>query len=296
MIEPSYSGYESSRRGFTHVQKARKAKSYSRALDLEDVEAGGFMMEPWARANIGPDGAEAFKQALLSDYHTWLVPAALLMTVSFGLLFALSKDEINATPDGFAYEHEIRVLAAHVYMLSLIMSGILALRCINSFSQMGLALCHTPATLVPHLRNIIWDVNEMALGKEVQPDWAAALSSPELWDQCVSDMRLDKSWPYRLAKALHMPDKYGAFFGAVYTLDVGVILGAYLKFGVTYAAMMALPLFVASKEMRFRCKSDFYNPWRLMVDTMRSDDLLPPHAKAMGEQSEEQSAWHNTEC
>ena len=93
----------------------------------------------------------------------WQLPATLVMSVAFSSLFVLPKpDEMNAVahcwpnnsssdiPDADVAIQVCNWLVAHVYVASMMLSGLLSIKSINDdFLQDYLSYSNTPALLLP---------------------------------------------------------------------------------------------------------------------------------------------------
>ena len=89
---------------------------HSRPLILEDQvlpRASSFIV-----ADMGNEGAMEYRNGRMEGYMTWNMPAALLMTVSFGFTFAISSDVVQSTPLGYVSgEVQIFSFQAHQHGL-----------------------------------------------------------------------------------------------------------------------------------------------------------------------------------
>ena len=79
---------------------ARGEHRHSRPLQLGD-QGLSFCVETWINADIGDEGTMEYKNGRMEDNMTWNMPAALLMTVSFGFTFAVTNDVVQSTPLGY---------------------------------------------------------------------------------------------------------------------------------------------------------------------------------------------------
>lgn len=257
----------------TYLQIITTQPISTRGLNDKDVELGAEKIEPWIVANLGDDGATQYKNARLAHAQTWVIPASLLMTVSFGFMFMVTREEIAATPDGIPYEGIVRSVVGHLYVLCMALSAVQALRCVNHYSQYQLGLNNTPAKLVPFYEIIKRDAykaqfNEKSLMpfwitsvKESlaeapppyhspPPAWTRLLPPTSSWQETVDTFIRWRSWSVRLFAALKLPRANHAFFSAIDFLNAGVALGAYLKLGIGYAAICGGLFFVCAQEMR----------------------------------------------
>ena len=219
------------------------------------------MIEPWVHGNVGEEGAQEYKQAALGSISFWMMPATLLMTVSFSLIFGISIEEIQSTPHGFPHEALVRAAAGHAYQVLMATSALLALRCINTYSLYNITVCNTPANFVPHIRSAQLEVRNAALATWEMPDWD---------DAALQRLRA-VSWPLRLLEWLGVPDRFLAFYAAVDCLDAALCLGAYLKYGISNAVVLAPLFYVVGQELRLRYTLDFKRPWELMSMNIAND-------------------------
>lgn len=248
------------------------AGCHTRELTADDLESGALGIDPFIRGNIGVEGANEYKQARLHYYNAWVIPAALLMTVSFGLVFAVSTDEIGSTPIGFPFERVVRSLAGHAYMLAMTTSALLALRCINTYSQQILRTCMLPATLIPHANRVWKDVRANTKHSDAiqTPDWVWQMQEPGEWETQVEELRRTR-WPFQILKKLNVPDASDAFFAATECLSTGIALGAYLKYGPSYAMMLGIPSYITARELRFREQRDYRIAWKMAAASIDCD-------------------------
>ena len=265
-----------------HLHRIRTEGKHTRALTADDLKSARDI-EPWVYANLGQQGAEEFKTCKLVDYPTMVVPASLLMTVSFSLLFAITRDDINATPDNLPQEHMLRQVAGHSYIFCMAGSALLALMCVNLASQKALSYCNTPAPVVPHFNHIWRDLRNAALvdGAMDPPWWIKQLHSPDKWESAVCRVQNGFFW-HRMNPLLmgyHSKAQYSSaklFHRAVDFLNVGAALGVYLKFGPSYCILITPMFYLTARQLRAAQDLEYKVPWELMWMSIPRDDVEKP--------------------
>ena len=106
--------------------------------------------------SISASGHVQMKDAILRDYSAWTFSAALVATVSLaGLLVAVSPADVESRPNGVW-------LAKHVYILSLALSAMLALSCVNDFISCGNYYNMVPAPFIIEAREHLYDARSKA--------------------------------------------------------------------------------------------------------------------------------------
>jgi len=110
--------------------------------------------------------AEAWKQARLSHYMAWQIPATLVMSVAFSLLLCLPPPaDINAAVvaasecvqifnatrecESPSWVQIFNAIVGHLYVVCMSVSGLMAIKSINDFMNDYLALVNMPASHVP---------------------------------------------------------------------------------------------------------------------------------------------------
>ena len=86
--------------------QGRKDHRYSRPLELDDCDHL-HRSAAFTAADIGNEGTMEYKNGRLEEWMTWNMPAALMMTVAFGLIFAVQNDVVQATPLGYVTCDEV---------------------------------------------------------------------------------------------------------------------------------------------------------------------------------------------
>ena len=227
-----------------------KRSSASRALTPEDqtelqLELGG----PWSCSDLGDEGAREWKEARIRDMSAWVLPATLLMTVSFALVHALDADSISATPHGYPYEVPFRRCVSYVYIFATATSGMLALKSINDHTQSILLFINTPAPLCPQLHHFAR--HEFDLRQEPEKEWWR----PPDWKIWLSSFMHSRLFP----KLVHGSE---TFYVAVDFLCVGLLCGTFLKYGIMYSIFIAVPMFIIDIDLRVQSSQRFTGPWK----------------------------------
>ena len=125
-----------------------------------------------------------------------------------------------------------------------------------------------PSYEVPRAFKIWRDINKkLSTDTPVDPDWVAQMPSTTTWEEDMGKLRKLR-WPYLVCKWLRIPDRSNAFFAASYCLSTGLVLGAYLKYGASYALLLAFPFYVAAKEFHFRELRDNRIPTKMASSSM----------------------------
>jgi len=122
-----------------------KKSNATRSLHEEDEQKlhgkfGARTMKAMIHANLGAEGADAWKQARMTHCLAWQLPSTLLMTTAFS--FVLHMDALEDEP---LWKHVL----LHVYMFSMTASGFLSLKSVNDFLQEYLCLCNLPSKKLP---------------------------------------------------------------------------------------------------------------------------------------------------
>lgn len=208
----------------------------------------GSFHKGWTLGDMGEKASEQWKEGLMRDWSTWLVPASLLMTVAFTHVFLLSPDVIYTTPLGFGTpELYFRTVVAHLFFFSLISSGLLSLKSINDNSQKILFCTHTPSSLLPAAR---------AFEKHYK----------DLLEKKHNDkMPLSR----RILDALEIKEGAAAYKQSIDLLGVGFTCGLYLLVGASYLLTAALPFAVITSSMRHQGSISFLGPWNAFMDKVK---------------------------
>jgi hypothetical protein len=233
------------------LRAATNCQSHTRPLteaDLDGQSPGAFL-KPWLQARVGVQGAEAWKQSQIEDWKTWIVPASLLMTVSFSLIAEF--DDILIEPQhGYLGEAFVRWVVAHVYLFCMASSAMLALKSINDYAMKILFSVHLPATLLPQAR-----AYERAF-KARQP----------------------VPWCSRLLTAIGVEPNARSYKLSIDLLAVGLTCAIFLRFGASFALVTAAPLFVVSRDMRHHGHAGFIDPWTAFVEKVDTAATSPDEA------------------
>lgn len=205
------------------------------------------------------------------------------MTVSFGFIFAVSAQEIAATPAGYPFEWLVRSLLGHLYVLAMAYSSLQALRCVNEYTQKMLGLVQTPSKLVPHFERMCDDVNAIASagpnGEGSDPVWTTMLRSDKEWDKIKAKIH-QRSWSHRLLRRLKVQHGNYAFFSAVDSLNAGIAIGAFLKFGAGYAIMLGVLFYITATEVKHIKDTEYKLPWEAMWRTLPRERIEQPRPAA----------------
>ena len=220
-----------------------------------------------------------WRKARAKDYDAWIIPSALLMTVSFGLLMTTdvtkSEPTYNVTKpddwllnwlsghtyDGSAFEAFLRGLVAHLYTFALITSAMSALRCVNDFTQSKLLNANTPPEKY-------WDVHQIRVGIHPQLQKASMSQTPELLyaDRAKRLLQCGNTWDnsyQTLSLWLFGGRNEAAYFSSVYRLSFGIICGTFHSCGLSRALVVLIPCICYPLEMRYRSWERYeapYNP------------------------------------
>lgn len=249
--------------------------------DLEDLPKDDD--KAWVWADVGEDGKKKggergwdvgdYKANYLSDVTLWIVPASLLMTVSLSMIFLIGRDEIDSMPDGFPYERPIRQVAGRAYMLAMVYSSILSLRCVSQYTFRAIALTNQPNTVVPRFLRVRKGVID-AVGRVSTdpPFWVEEMEDGlETWRTTIEELRGCGYWSYRLMQHLKIPDRSEAFVASTKWLFIGLTIGAYLKYGPIDSVLFAFIFWVAYAEIAFRQQMETDIPWKFMRLILKPD-------------------------
>ena len=229
---------------------------------------------PWIDSQSNGD-IEQYKKALVSDKTTWNVPAALVMTVGFSFMFAIHPDVVAKTPHGFPYEEVFRLVLHCLYVGCMALSAVCALKSINDHNFEILTYVNMPAHMLPdyfHFTNTKWKpavkaAMDAPLPERVHSDqedvmeWAEnTASGREHWESFMSEIRAG-SWAQTTLKRLGVPSGAARIFRhSIVMLNIGLIIGMYLQFGVVQALAVCVPClaFVADAQAKH---ASFVPPW-----------------------------------
>ena len=244
------------------------------SLAKADVVKYCPFIAPWidSQSKIG-DIHEQYKNALISTKTTWNVPAALLMTVGFSFMFAIHPDVLAKTPHGFPYEEVFRLVLHCLYVGCMALSALCALKVINDHNSEIFTYVNMPAHMLPdyfHFTNTKWKpavkaAMDAPLPERLHSDqedvmeWAEnTASGREHWESFMSELRAG-SW-FTL-KRLGVPSGAPAMFRhSILMLNIGLIIGMYLQFGVVQALAVCVPCLAFVTDAQAKHAS-FVPPW-----------------------------------
>ncbi len=206
----------------------------------QEMMGTGVICALWAEAGA----AAEWKQARMSHQMAWQLPATLVMSVAFSSLFVLPKpDEMNAvvhwssnsssTPHGEVAVQICNWLVAHVYVASMMLSGLLSIKSINDFLQDYLAFSNTPAHLLPQY---------ISFRKEWQKERPCKLSHAKRW--------------------MRVPSYCGALWASIRYLLIGFLCGVYLLYGSSYAVVPFVTALFFHLEYQRTCMRSFQDARR----------------------------------
>ncbi len=224
------------------LQDIQQADSPARRLTQNDSKGlgRGSFYKPWVAANAD---ANEWKASLIEDWKAWIVPASLLMTVSFSMVFHLEDEMIHPSDLDNSAKDWMQYIIAHVYIVCMSSSAMLALKSINDNSQKILFAVHTPASLLPQAK-----AYERSY-KDHQPiPWSRWL----------------------LHKLTGGVEGAKAYKLSIDLLWIGLSCGAFLRYGVSFALVIAVPLWVISIDMRYEGNHSFMHPWNSFVEELVS--------------------------
>lgn len=155
----------------------------------------------------------------MKDFTAWILPATLLMTIAFGALLLVESECVQKPRD--LANPIVHAVAGHLFFLSMVMSGLLALKCVNDFTTKYLSYSNTPAKFIPQLDEY----------RKIRNHGGTAADNAA----CRSN-----SFVLSLGRCLSVPSNQDAMYASVRCLSVGFVCGIYLKYGWTYAVAPAL--------------------------------------------------------
>eukprot|EP00854_Cymbomonas_tetramitiformis_P025234 gene25234-30801_t len=195
------------------------------AMKAADIDALWCMM-----------GAEKYKVARMNYQLAWQIPATLVMSIAFSCILVLPKpDEINAvvqsssTP-GEKAEQRWRAFVAHLYVASMMLSGLLSIKSINDFLQDYLAHTDTPDIYLPEF---------IKYRKEWKDDKPCSIDIMKRW--------------------LRIPNYCHALWSSIRYLILGFLCAIYLLYGWSYLIAPSIFAVFYCVEYQRTCERDFKN-------------------------------------
>ena len=173
-----------------------------------------------------------FKEAILRDYDSWVVASALLATAGAGGLFSFSYTKVEASL--------VDTIVTHAYVISMLLSSLLALSCLNDFISLKNYFNMVPARYVRDAQQHLWS-EEMKSRRYNAPIYQLMHGPYDAKTHSVTSPL--HRW-FGLA--------YGSevYFQSMRSLFVGLVSGIYLSYGWIFCIVPAFLAVIFDAQMR----------------------------------------------
>ena len=178
------------------------------------------------------------------------------------------------------FHHNSCKVAGRAYMLAMVYSSILSLRCISQYTFRAIALTNQPNAVVPRFLRVRRDLIDAVDGvpRQEPPYWVDEMvdereSGLQVWNKQLDELQgCGRGYlSYRLMQKLNIPDRSQAFVASTKWLFVGLTLGAYLKYGPFDSVVFAFVSCFAYAEIAFRQQMETDVPWKFMTLMLKPD-------------------------